>query len=372
MQKKYQVFLSSTFRDLIEQREALIKVCLRMGHMPVGMEMFNPADEEQWKVITRAIENSDYYCIIVAHRYGSMVKNVSYTEKEYSYAMKIGVPAIRFMLRGNAPWPSEHTEDGEPARSLLKKFKLRLMKKPVGFWSTTEELQASFAIAFPEAINIHPRPGWVRVADGELDNMLSELSRLSHENAQYRKEIDSLKNSPDFNNHDKNILAKINRDMTVVVHRHGEEGASLSTFTLNVNCAWLLNACAPHFAIGVREQIVDRVICNALNLDPQKDRTTVDGTSTYLFLTNMTMRGILRVNFFTERKEKLDLRSLMPVFHDSGSGSGRTRLAEDRTTRSYILTDLGSRVVQQIETLVENNFINRPSVSIKSQDGRSS
>jgi hypothetical protein len=36
----------------------------------------------QWKIITDAIDVSDYYVLIVGHRYGSLTnKGISYTEK---------------------------------------------------------------------------------------------------------------------------------------------------------------------------------------------------------------------------------------------------------------------------------------------------
>jgi Domain of unknown function (DUF4062) len=71
MNVKYQIFVSSTYEDLKDERAEVIKACLNMGHIPVGMEMFNAADEEQWAVITRTIDQCDYYVVIVAHRYGS-------------------------------------------------------------------------------------------------------------------------------------------------------------------------------------------------------------------------------------------------------------------------------------------------------------
>ncbi len=45
MDKKYQVFISSTYEDLKEERDQAIKAVLEMGHIPVGMEMFSAADE---------------------------------------------------------------------------------------------------------------------------------------------------------------------------------------------------------------------------------------------------------------------------------------------------------------------------------------
>ena len=44
---------------------------LSMMHFPVGMEMFNAADEEQWEIIKETIDSSDYYVLILGQRYGS-------------------------------------------------------------------------------------------------------------------------------------------------------------------------------------------------------------------------------------------------------------------------------------------------------------
>ena len=50
MEKKYQIFISSTYKDLIEARSKVRDAILSMMHFPVGMEMFNAADEEQWEI----------------------------------------------------------------------------------------------------------------------------------------------------------------------------------------------------------------------------------------------------------------------------------------------------------------------------------
>src|SRR5258708_16215933 len=97
---KYQIFVSSTFEDLKLEREQVIKAILEMGHLPVGMEMFSAADEEQWKIIAKQIDECDYYVVLCAHRYGSTDPSTgfSFTEKEYDYAVKIGVPVLVFVI----------------------------------------------------------------------------------------------------------------------------------------------------------------------------------------------------------------------------------------------------------------------------------
>ena len=51
MKTKYQIFVSSTYEDLKEERDLVMKAILEMGHIPVGMEMFSAGDEQQWELI---------------------------------------------------------------------------------------------------------------------------------------------------------------------------------------------------------------------------------------------------------------------------------------------------------------------------------
>ncbi|MDY3552411.1 DUF4062 domain-containing protein [Gemmata sp. JC717] len=90
MNKKLQVFVSSTYTDLIEERQAAVQAILSAGHIPAGMELFTAGDEEQLKVIYRWIDESDVYLLIVGGRYGSVEpkSGKSYTQLEYEYAVK--------------------------------------------------------------------------------------------------------------------------------------------------------------------------------------------------------------------------------------------------------------------------------------------
>lgn len=82
MEKKYQIFISSTYKDLIEARSKVRDAILSMMHFPVGMEMFNAADEEQWEIIQETIDSSDYYVLILGQRYGSVIESGSDAGKE--------------------------------------------------------------------------------------------------------------------------------------------------------------------------------------------------------------------------------------------------------------------------------------------------
>lgn len=194
MNKKYQIFVSSTYQDLRDEREQVIKASLEMGHIPVGMEMFSAADDEQWKIITRQIDESDYYVLLCAHRYGSVAEDgISYTEKEYDYAAAKGIPVLSFVLDEDAPWPKTKHEEDAKGRKRLIEFKKKIKSRMVQFWKNKEELHGRVSIALTKATTAYPRTGWARADEVTGPEVMRELTRLSAENASLRAQIETLK-----------------------------------------------------------------------------------------------------------------------------------------------------------------------------------
>ncbi len=222
MDKKYQIFVSSTYVDLKEERDQVIKAILEMGHIPVGMEMFSAADEEQWKIIQRQIDVSDYYVVITAHKYGSVTpEGISYTEKEYDYAVSQKVPALGFVLNDGIAWTPNMMEQDVALKTKLESFINKVKARPVNFWSDKKDLHAQVSIALMKTMQTQPRTGWVRGDQVEASpNLVAELTRLSQENAQLRMSLaaadaESLANHE--NEHQKlfDILSRNERNVTV-------------------------------------------------------------------------------------------------------------------------------------------------------------
>ncbi len=193
MSSKYQIFVSSTYIDLKEQRDLVIKAVLEMGHIPVGMEMFSAADEEQWSIIKRQIDQSDYYIVILANRYGSVTEEgISYTEMEYDYALSKGIPAMGFVLDQESAWPSQHSETSPEKISSLQNFKAKVKQKHVSFWKNTDDLYGRCSIALMKAFTAYPREGWIRASQYTDHKLSAELARLSSENAELREKLEDL------------------------------------------------------------------------------------------------------------------------------------------------------------------------------------
>jgi len=161
--KKYQIFISSTYVDLQVERLALMDCVINYGHIPVGMELFNAADETQWNIIKKYIDDSDYYILILSDRYGSTDEDgFGYIEKEYDYAIKSGKPVISFVRDNNSieKLPPEYRETEN--RERLRKFKEKVSRKLFKPWKDSEDLSRKFLFSFSELLKSRPQPGWIR------------------------------------------------------------------------------------------------------------------------------------------------------------------------------------------------------------------
>src|SRR5450755_2715393 len=98
LEKRYQVFVSSTYADLEKERQEVMQALLELDCIRAGMELFPAANEDQWTLIKKVIDDCDYYMVIVAGRYGSVGPDgLRYTELEYRYAAEKEKPILGFV-----------------------------------------------------------------------------------------------------------------------------------------------------------------------------------------------------------------------------------------------------------------------------------
>ena len=171
MERKYQVFISSTYEDLKTERQAAISCLLDMNCIPVGMEQFPASSLSQWEYIKKMIDMSDYYLLIVAGKYGSIdpEENISYTEKEYRYAIHKKMPILAFLHKNIDSLPAIKVGATDEERERVKNFHNTVKEagRLVDFYSNEDELKYKIAMAMPKIINDAPMPGWVRADQAE-------------------------------------------------------------------------------------------------------------------------------------------------------------------------------------------------------------
>jgi nucleoside 2-deoxyribosyltransferase len=134
MDKRYQVFVSSTYEDLQEERQEVMHALLELDCIPAGMELFPAANEDQWTLIKQVIDDCDYYIVIVGGRYGSVdADGMSYTEKEYRYALEKDKPVIGFLHKNPDKLIAKKTEKSDGMKEKLDSFRTLVSKKCANF-----------------------------------------------------------------------------------------------------------------------------------------------------------------------------------------------------------------------------------------------
>jgi len=136
MEKRYQVFVSSTYTDLIEERQKVFQTLMEMGCIPAGMELFSAADEDQFDFIKKVIDDCDYYLLMIGGRYGSLAEDqISFTEKEFDYAISLEMKVVVLVHKNPDAIPTGKTDQDAELKEKLGAFKQKAMTgRMVDFW----------------------------------------------------------------------------------------------------------------------------------------------------------------------------------------------------------------------------------------------
>jgi len=193
---------------------------MKMDCIPAGMEHFPAADEEQWNFIKRIIDYSDYYLLIIGGRYGSLDDDgLSFTEKEYDYAVSKNIKVVA-LIHGSPETLTFQNSEQEPSlREKLQAFRDKVKtKRLVDFWTSANELPGKVALGIMNARTMHPAIGWVRADRVSNENSLIEINNLRKENSDLIIKNNSLENeikSKSYNYQSIPDLASIESEFTV-------------------------------------------------------------------------------------------------------------------------------------------------------------
>jgi len=196
MDRRYQVFLSSTYKDLIEERSEAIQALLELDCMPSGMELFPAANDTQWKWIQQVIDESDYYIVIIGGRYGTIHKErqISYTEMEYRYAIETGKPTLAFLHQDLTSLPLSKSETVQKNKRKLNEFRELCERQLCKYWSNPQDLAAKISRSLTQLIRRQPAVGWIK-ADQISHQQRDELIRLKQENIELKEKLRELTGS---------------------------------------------------------------------------------------------------------------------------------------------------------------------------------
>jgi len=265
MEKRYQVFVSSTFADLKEERNRVMQTLMKMDCIPAGMELFPAVDEEQWAFIRRVVDDCDYYLLIIGGRYGTTTPDgVSYTEKEYDYAVKNGIKVIALIHDRPDEIPAGKSEADPSLRTRLDAFREKAKKgRLVSFWNKPEELPGLVALSLISTIKTYPAVGWVRGNTIANEDLLIQLNDLRKENDSLRAALTNTSPEPiprieGLAGLDEQFAVKI-----CFVFRDGF-GAKKCAQTIKLSWKEIFALISPYIVKNPIDSTVKKALCNSL------------------------------------------------------------------------------------------------------------
>ncbi len=242
MNKRFQVFLSSTYADLKEERQKVIQALMDMDCIPAGMEMFPAADEEQWEFIKKVIDDCDYYLLIIGGRYGSTTtEGISYTEKEYDYAIAKNIKVIALLHEAPDEIIVSKTDKDAALGERLNAFRAKVQtNRLVKYWKTANELPGLVALSLSKTIKAYPAIGWVRATEMASAKLLEEVNKLTKENAELRDKVQLYENS-----RIDGIEDLAGSDELITMHGTAFENGSIKAWQLAISWNDLFGLIAP-------------------------------------------------------------------------------------------------------------------------------
>lgn len=177
-QRRFEVFVSSTYADLREARQRVTMALLESDAFPTGMEIFPATDDDAWTLIRRIIDQCDYYLLVIAGKYGSVdpTSGLSYTEMEYDYAVSVGKPVMAFLHGSPGQLPADLCETTDEGRAKLDSFCEKVKKaKHVKLWQSIDELPGQVSLTYNKFVRYYPATGWIRADQAASTESLKEL-----------------------------------------------------------------------------------------------------------------------------------------------------------------------------------------------------
>jgi len=236
--KKYQIFISSTFEDLQDERQSVLQALLEMNCIPSGMELFPAANQDQWSLIQSVIADCDYYVVIIGGRYGSLSPTgIGYTEMEFNYATELKKPILGFIHKSPENLPAKKCESTKEGKEKLEAFKSKIKGKMIKHWNASGDLSSVVSRSLINIMRTDPAIGWVRADKLPDKNSLEEILEL-------RKKIDELSDALKAKSCDDSDPSKFAQgdDRFTIEYRIkvnlDEDGFELKYFKSSCQLAW--------------------------------------------------------------------------------------------------------------------------------------
>lgn len=126
MSRKLRIFISSTMKDLANERDLVVRRLCEFNFEPLNAESWTPSGETSWGRIEEEIRSSDLFLLLLGERYGWIPdrgpmagKGLSVTHLELRTAQALGLPILPFVKQ--LDYDADRTSADAQARDKLRK-----------------------------------------------------------------------------------------------------------------------------------------------------------------------------------------------------------------------------------------------------------
>jgi hypothetical protein len=136
MGNKIRVFISSTMKDLKNERAAVAEIIAGFNFEPVNAELWATSTLNSWQTILGELESSHLFVLLLGERYGWVPtrgpgadRGLSVTEMEFDRARELGKPVLAFLQKLDPDSPRD-----SPDAQRAKAFRDRITNWETGYF----------------------------------------------------------------------------------------------------------------------------------------------------------------------------------------------------------------------------------------------
>lgn len=336
---RYQVFVSSTYKDLIKHREQVIFSLMKAKAIPVGMELFPASNKNAWSIIKRTIQLSDYYVVIIGGKYGSEDNDgKSYTEKEYDLAVELGIPVMAFLHKEPGKLERDKTETDTDKWNKLQAFRIKAEKNHCNYWINESDLVLKVISSYHDMIEDEPRPGWIR---GDKAKTIEDVERL----AQLEKQVRELEKELSTYRHDQGTILKLHKECEEEINikieaKYGNESQSIKTLEYKYKYSDLFQLISSLlFDEEIEFNIVRSIACDII-----RKNVTPDAYEYFAPYNKPNTIEYIEKAFSDKIKKFFSIRNLISV-------NNNQPIPRDGLGKTWKITELGKKYAHYLNQL---------------------
>ncbi|QXW25724.1 DUF4062 domain-containing protein [Acinetobacter johnsonii] len=205
LDKRYQVFISTSGAEMQPERMVLAQTLVGMGFFSWGLEQRTPLSTA---FARRQIDDCDYVAVLLGSAYGEQsVSGVGYMHLEYIYAVTKQKPIIVFMHDEPAAREAALHDDKPELRDKFQEFRKLLQNEvdQIFTYRSLRDLEMAVRFNLPQMLERYPVLGWVRpqntqVLQDEIDQLKNKLEQLETESG--KREVDPFLSLPKVSMHE--------------------------------------------------------------------------------------------------------------------------------------------------------------------------